>query len=83
MQLGVGGFILVVLMTVQAGVDAIRSFRRTSNPSFVRWCIVVILCNLVYNIGESDMGLLRISWFLFVLACIGLNKEANPTPAYS
>lgn len=81
LQLGVGGFILLVLMTLQAGADAVRSFRRSTNPSFVRWCIVVILCNLVYNIGESDMGLLRISWFLFVLACIGLHKEANlPQP---
>jgi hypothetical protein len=31
----------------------------------------------VYNIGESDFGYLRILWFLFVLACIGLRKEAS------
>jgi O-antigen ligase len=76
LQLGVFGVAALVLMTLQAGVYAIRCFRYKSNASFVRWCIVVILCNLVYNIGESDFGYLRILWLLFVMACIGLKKEA-------
>jgi len=77
LQLGVSGVIVLALITLQAGIDAVRSFRCTSNSSFVRWCIVVILCNLVYNIGESDFGYLRILWLLFVMACIGLKKEAE------
>jgi exopolysaccharide production protein ExoQ len=77
LQFGVCGVILLALMTLQAGTDAVRSFRRESNSSFVRWCIVVILCNLVYNIGESDFGYLRILWLLFVMACIGLKKEVQ------
>jgi exopolysaccharide production protein ExoQ len=77
LQLGVFGVAALVLMTLQAGVYAIRCFRYRSNAAFVRWCIVVILCNLVYNIGESDFGYLRILWLLFVMACIGLEKEAE------
>jgi exopolysaccharide production protein ExoQ len=77
LQLGVSGVITLVLMTLSAGTDALRCFRCRSNAAFVRWCIVVILCNLVYNIGESDFGYLRILWLLFVMACIGLRKEAQ------
>jgi O-antigen ligase len=77
LQLGVFGVITLVLMTLSAGTDALRCFRCRSNAAFVRWCIVVILCNLVYNIGESDFGYLRILWLLFVMACIGLRKEAQ------
>jgi exopolysaccharide production protein ExoQ len=77
LQLGVCGVIILVLMTAQAATDVFRSFRATANATFVRWCAVVILCNLIYNIGESDFGYLRILWLLFVLACIGLRKEAS------
>jgi exopolysaccharide production protein ExoQ len=77
LQMGICGVLVLVLMTGQAAKDAIRSFRGTTNSTFVRWCVVVILCNLVYNIGESDFGYLRILWFLFVLACIGLRKETS------
>ncbi len=77
LQLGMGGVIVLALMTLQAGINAVRCFRRTSDSAFVRWCIVVILCNLVYNIGESDFGYLRILWLLFVMACIGLKKQAE------
>lgn len=77
LQLGVCGVISLALMTLQAGTNAIRSFRHKSDSSFVRWCIVVIACSLIYNIGESDFGYLRILWLLFVIACIGLKKEAQ------
>ena len=77
LQMGVLAVAALALMTLQAGTNAVRSFQRSSHSSFVRWCIVVILCNLVYNIGESDFGYLRILWLLFVLACIGLKKQAG------
>ena len=77
LQFGVLGVVLLALMTLQAGRNAVRCFRRSPDSSFVRWCIVVILCNLVYNIGESDFGYLRILWLLFLLACIGLRKQAE------
>lgn len=77
LQLGVLSLVILALMTLQAGGNAIRSFRRSPDSSFVRWCIVVILCNLVYNIGESDFGYLRILWLLFLIACIGLKKQAE------
>lgn len=76
LQLGVLGVIALTLMTLAAGRNALRSFRHGSNAAFIRWCIVVIFCNLFYNIGESDFGYLRILWMLFVLAYIGLQKES-------
>ncbi len=77
LQLGVFGVLALALLTLVAGVHAVRSFGCASNSAFVRWCIVVISCNLVFNIGESDFGYLRILWFLFLMACIGLQKQAE------
>jgi len=77
LQFGFVGIATVALMSGQAALNILRVFRRSTNPPFVRWCIVVIVCNFIYNVGESDFGYLRILWLLFVMACIGLNKEAN------
>ncbi len=77
LQLGIFGVVALVLLTLFAGVNTVRSFGRGPNSGFVRWCIVVVSCNLVFNIGESDFGYLRILWFLFVMACIGLQKQAE------
>jgi O-antigen ligase len=77
LQFGISGIVLLVLMTGQAARNAISSFRGTDNSVFVRWCVVIIICNLAYNIGESDFGYLRVVWLMFVLACIGLQKEAS------
>jgi hypothetical protein len=49
----------------------------------VRWCIVVIVCTLLFNIGESSIGLFRMTWFLFLLACIGLNQVATASESMS
>jgi hypothetical protein len=31
---------------------------------------------LVYNVGESSLGMVQLVWFLFLLACIGLKQAA-------
>ncbi|HEY0786426.1 MAG TPA: hypothetical protein VGD62_11180, partial [Acidobacteriaceae bacterium] len=56
---------------------AIRIFRSSPTPTFVRWAVVVIFCNLWYNVGETDFATLRILWFLMILACIGLQQQAE------
>jgi exopolysaccharide production protein ExoQ len=76
LQVGVAGVVLILLATGQALRNAIRSFRASGRDSYVRWCIVVILCTLVYNIGESSLGMVQLVWFLFLLACIGLKETA-------
>ena len=76
LQFGVLGPIVLVLILLKAVGDVIRSFRSKLQPHFVRWCMVVILCNLIYNIGESDFGYLKMLWMIFVLAVIGLAKQA-------
>jgi exopolysaccharide production protein ExoQ len=77
--LGIGavGVALVVLMTGQAMQNAVRCLHSATNQAYVRWCIIIILCTLLYNIGESSIGLLNMTWFLFILACIGLNQAAT------
>ena len=81
LQFGAVGIVILALISGQAAVNVYQIFKRSANPSFVRWAIVVIVCNLIYNIGESDFGYLRIVWLLFVMACIGLNKEAAAVKA--
>jgi O-antigen ligase len=74
--LGVLGVGLVALVTGQAMRNAVRTFYSNDNHSYVRWCIVVIVCTLLYNIGESAIGLFNMTWFLFILASIGLGQAA-------
>jgi exopolysaccharide production protein ExoQ len=77
--LGVGivGLFVVAAMTLQSMRNAIRSFHSCNHQAYVRWCIVVIVTTLLYNIGESSIGLTNISWFLFLLAIIGLSQTAR------
>ena len=79
--LGVGavGVALIAIMVVQAMRNAARSFQIKETQTYVRWSVVVILCTLLYNIGESSLGLLHMVWFLFLLAYIGLNESALRT----
>lgn len=76
--LGIGavGVLLVALMTGQALRNSIRCSYVVADRMYVRWCIVVIICTLFYNIGESSIGLLNMTWFLFLLAAISLNLTA-------
>jgi exopolysaccharide production protein ExoQ len=78
-QLGVSGVVLFAVVVGQAIRNGIRCFRGTGRDSYVRWCIVVILCGLGYNVGESSLGIVSLVWFLFLLACIGLNETAHAT----
>jgi exopolysaccharide production protein ExoQ len=77
--LGVGavGVGLVALMVVQAAKNAVLDFHAKGSESYVRWCIVMIVSTLLYNVGESSLGLLHMVWFLFLLACVGLNEVAR------
>jgi O-antigen ligase len=79
--LGIGavGVALVALLTGKAIRNAARSFFSDGNQDYVRWCIVVIVCTLLYNIGESTIGLFNMTWFLFLLASIGLSQVAAVT----
>jgi exopolysaccharide production protein ExoQ len=79
--LGIGavGVALVALMTGKAIRNAARGFFSDGNQAYVRWCIVVIVCTLLYNIGESTIGLFNMTWFLFLLASIGLSQVAAVT----
>jgi hypothetical protein len=37
----------------------------------------VVLITLLFNIGESTIGKLQTVWFLFLLACIGLEQAVS------
>jgi exopolysaccharide production protein ExoQ len=77
LQVGVGGVILTALITAQAVWNGIRCFRGSGQDSYVRWCLVVIACALIWNIGESSLGMIHLVWFIFLLACIGLQQTAQ------
>lgn len=74
--IGILGVTLVAAMTVQAIRNAIRCFHLKANEAYVRWCLVIILCTLAYNVGESSIGVVNMTWFLFLLACTGLSQAA-------
>jgi O-antigen ligase len=76
LQVGISGVLLILLATGQAARDALRCFRGSGRDNHVRWCIVVIITTLLYNIGESSLGMVQLVWFLFLLACIGLKQAA-------
>jgi exopolysaccharide production protein ExoQ len=73
---GVIGVALIGAIALQAIRNAARCASSKSDEAFVRWSVVVILCVLIFNIGESSIGLFRSTWFLFLLACLGLNQAA-------
>jgi O-antigen ligase len=75
--MGVPGVALLGLMTLQAIRNAFRCFYWQENQAYVRWCIVVVLITLLFNIGESTIGKLQTVWFLFLLACIGLEQSVS------
>jgi exopolysaccharide production protein ExoQ len=74
--LGAVGVALIAAMTGQGMRNAARSFYSAGEKAYVRWCVVVIVCTLLYNVGESAIGLINMNWFLFLLALIGLNQAA-------
>jgi exopolysaccharide production protein ExoQ len=77
--LGIGlvGVALVAAMAAQAVRNAIRCGHLSGDQAYVRWGLVVILSTLIFNIGESSIGLFRMTWFLFLLAAIGLDQAAR------
>jgi exopolysaccharide production protein ExoQ len=75
--IGIVGVAVIAVMTAQALRNGFRCVLSERNQAHVRWCIVVIVCTLLFNIGESSIGLFRMTWFLFLLACIGLNQAAR------
>jgi O-antigen ligase len=77
--IGVVGVALLGLMTLQAIRNAFRCFYWQANQAYVRWCIVVILITLLFNIGETTIARLQLVWFLFLLACIGLDQAVSKT----
>ena len=83
LQAGVGCVVLIALMTGQAMWNGTRCFRGSGEDSFVRWCIVIVVCTLLYNIGESSLGMIHLVWFLFLLAVIGLQQTAQSRRAES
>jgi exopolysaccharide production protein ExoQ len=74
---GIAGLFVVAAMTLQSKRNAIRCFHSCIHQAYVRWCVVVVVTTLLYNIGESSIGLINLSWFFFLLAIIGLSQTAK------
>jgi exopolysaccharide production protein ExoQ len=71
---GLGGVIIVALMGAIALCNSFKSISLVESRLQSRWCTVMIIAILLYNIGESTFGLLQMVWFLFLLAYMGLRS---------
>jgi exopolysaccharide production protein ExoQ len=76
LQLGFVAVLVLAFMIAQAGINAVRCLHGTGENGYVRWCIVVLLVVLTYNVGESSLEITHLTWFLFLLAYLGLNDMA-------
>jgi exopolysaccharide production protein ExoQ len=74
LQVGVLGVALIAIMTVGAIQSAFRCFNSKEHEAYVRWCLVMVACALIFNIGETSIGLMSMTWFLFLMGCIGLKQ---------
>jgi O-antigen ligase len=72
LQLGVFGIGVLVLILVASARDAFLTFRAKDDSNYVRWCIVVMVSVLMYNIGETSIILTHLVWVLFLVAAAGL-----------
>lgn len=77
LQLGIVGIVVFALLILQAAKNAIVSLHSAEQNSYVRWCIVVIVCTLTFNIGETSLLLPHLVWFLFLVAVVGLSETAH------
>jgi O-antigen ligase len=77
LQIGACGLALLFALLVQAAINFTRCFKGSSNAPYVRWCAVVVMCSLLYNLGETSFLMQHLDWLLLLLACVGLQKEAR------
>jgi O-antigen ligase len=77
LQLGVVGVGIVAIMLLKSVRDVTRCFRGSRDPGYVRWCMVVLICIVVQNVGESSLCFARLSWLMFLLAFAGLSQAAR------
>jgi exopolysaccharide production protein ExoQ len=80
--IGLGGVLIPALMGVVAIVISTKMILSREGQSHSRWCIVVIVSTLLYNIGESSFCLLQMVWFLFLLAFMGLQSLGRRRDAW-
>jgi O-antigen ligase len=76
LMLGVGGIGLLILLLIvaQAIWRGIQHFYSPEHGSYARWCMLMIVCTLLYNIGESTIAFTSLNWFVFLLAVVGLTQ---------
>lgn len=73
LQLGGFGIVLLAACFLQAGRYALPNFRA---PGATQLWIELVICTLLYNIGESTLMVSHsLSWFLFILASVGLSRS--------
>jgi exopolysaccharide production protein ExoQ len=74
LALGGVGLLTLFLIVAQAMWRAVQHFYSPEHGSYVRWCILMIVCTLLYNIGESTIAFTSLNWFVFLLAVVGLTQ---------
>jgi exopolysaccharide production protein ExoQ len=82
LSLGIGGVVVVALMAVAAIMTSSKIMLSREANSYSRWCTVIVVSALLYNMGESSLGLLQMVWFLFLLAYVGLQSLGRKKNAW-
>jgi exopolysaccharide production protein ExoQ len=82
--LGVGAILIIALMSAFAIGILVETVPSEESRAQMRWCAVIIIATLLYNIGESSLGMIHMVWFLFLLAFMGLQSlgRAKRAPEY-
>jgi O-antigen ligase len=74
---GIVGLGLIVLLVLKSGKDALVCIGRAQAP-VINWYIGIIVLTLFYNIDEVTFMLPSyLPWMMFLLAVIGLSREAH------
>jgi O-antigen ligase len=74
LQLGAFGIALLVACFLQAGRYVFLNFRARGATQL--W-IELVICTVLFNIGESTLlGSHSLSWFLFIVASVGLSRAS-------
>jgi exopolysaccharide production protein ExoQ len=77
--LGMGfvGILILAVMVANSLRASVRTVRARASESQSRWCTVVIVTVLLLNTLEGSFCLLHMSWFLFLVACMGLQSLSS------
>lgn len=79
LELGLIGVALVSVVLLQAVRHAGKAFH-PGHSRYIEWCIGIVFLTVIYNLDERTlMATQYLPWILFIVACVGLQRESQLT----